>query len=570
QTTYYISNSQGNDSNIGTTESTAWKSLDKLNSSWNLVQPGDSVLLKRGDSWSPSSVSNLGVIELPNNKSGTAGNYIVIGAYGSGAKPFINSTNITNYHNIIRTGSTAYLIIQDINFKTIRSVIIRPQDNWDVGVHHLKFLRCDFDFGFVQGVGGQGHFEIYNPYTPQNPQPNITAPQHHIEIGYCTFTNTGGEDCLQIERPSVITGNDPNWKDHNGTDVNHWIHNNIFKMVREEAMDIGGGNNHLIEYNFVSGTGANGMKFHSQVREFTNSTIRGNVMVHAGMGDLLQDTGKKMSGGAAIVFQNVSNCAIYNNVAYSRWSFWYGDRDRTGTLGYFGTFENNTIYNNISYGCVLIEGVVNNVINNIGLTNTFSNNTYYGPDDSGDWEPNKVIRINGDYITMGTFSSSWVEGTGNGGTNENNSKPLFENDYWTTPYVYGDFSLGASSPMIDAGVNINGYTIDIEGNPVPQGSSTDRGAYEFNGVDLTAPRLISAEILNLNTVDVQFSESIKKSSAENVNNYSINNGITINSAVLSSSNKKVTLSTSSHSNGSYTVTAENIEDLSGNVIATNN
>ena len=83
--TYYLSANSGDDSR-GADEaqnpSTPWKSLSKLNSFFSSLQPGDQVLLKRGETFYGSILVN---------KSGTAGSPIFIGAYGSGDKPVITS-----------------------------------------------------------------------------------------------------------------------------------------------------------------------------------------------------------------------------------------------------------------------------------------------------------------------------------------------------------------------------------------------------------------------------------------------------------------------------------------------
>lgn len=84
-TTYYFSSVSGNDSRSSSeasNSSTPWKSLSKLNAVFNTLQPGDAVLLKRGETF-------YGSITV--NKSGTAGSPIIIGAYGSGNKPVITS-----------------------------------------------------------------------------------------------------------------------------------------------------------------------------------------------------------------------------------------------------------------------------------------------------------------------------------------------------------------------------------------------------------------------------------------------------------------------------------------------
>ena len=49
-TCYYVSNS-GSDSNLGTSPSSPWKTLSKVQSFQSNLQPGDAVLLQRGGVW---------------------------------------------------------------------------------------------------------------------------------------------------------------------------------------------------------------------------------------------------------------------------------------------------------------------------------------------------------------------------------------------------------------------------------------------------------------------------------------------------------------------------------------
>jgi len=81
--TYYISSTSGNDNNDGQSSEKAWKSLSKISqktTSQNPFQPGDSVLLKRGDRWN-------GQIRL--QAIGTAEKPVTLGAYGQGQKPLL-------------------------------------------------------------------------------------------------------------------------------------------------------------------------------------------------------------------------------------------------------------------------------------------------------------------------------------------------------------------------------------------------------------------------------------------------------------------------------------------------
>ncbi|MET4096320.1 hypothetical protein [Arthrobacter sp. UYCu712] len=76
-TTYYVS-AAGIDSNSGSSSSAPWKSLSKINST--VLQPGDTVSFRRGDTWTGGIVAN---------QSGTGAAPITLIGYGSGNTPTI-------------------------------------------------------------------------------------------------------------------------------------------------------------------------------------------------------------------------------------------------------------------------------------------------------------------------------------------------------------------------------------------------------------------------------------------------------------------------------------------------
>ncbi|MBL7218496.1 MAG: discoidin domain-containing protein [Phycisphaerae bacterium] len=77
--TYYVSQSSGNDSSTGQTENKPWKTLAKA--STVKYAPGDSILLKCGDTWNE---------QLSPKGEGTPAKPITISSYGKGAKPMID------------------------------------------------------------------------------------------------------------------------------------------------------------------------------------------------------------------------------------------------------------------------------------------------------------------------------------------------------------------------------------------------------------------------------------------------------------------------------------------------
>jgi hypothetical protein len=79
--TYYVRNG-GNDAAAGTSESTAWATITKVNNAWSdgTIVAGDNILFRKGDIWH-------GTITV--SRAGSSGNPITIGSYGTGEKPII-------------------------------------------------------------------------------------------------------------------------------------------------------------------------------------------------------------------------------------------------------------------------------------------------------------------------------------------------------------------------------------------------------------------------------------------------------------------------------------------------
>jgi len=96
--------------------------------------------------------------------------------------------------------------------------------------------------------------------------------------------------------------------------------------------------------------------------------------------------------------------------------------------------------------------------------------------------------------------------------------------------------------------------------------------YIYQEVDVTAPEIYSVNIRNANLVDIIFSEKVEQASAENAQNYKINNGVNVLVAILNTDQKTVHLSTTTHPpNMTFTLTINNVTDRAQprNVIAPN-
>ncbi len=142
-TNYYFSFVFGDDSRSvvqAQNPSTPWKTLEKLNSIYDILQPGDNILFKRGETF-------YGAITI--NKSGTQNSPIVFGAYGTGNKPVITGLiRLTDWksagNGIYESANTA--LGKNINTVLINNAIQQigryPNTN-EANKGYLKFESYD-------------------------------------------------------------------------------------------------------------------------------------------------------------------------------------------------------------------------------------------------------------------------------------------------------------------------------------------------------------------------------------------------------------------------------------------
>ncbi len=117
---YYFSSTSGDDlrtSLQARNPATPWRSLDKLNTIFSSLKPGDFILLKRGETF-------FGSINV--NKSGTSNLPIVIGAYGFGKKPVISGFTLLSWNSLKNNlYESNALNANYINVLTINNVLTR-------------------------------------------------------------------------------------------------------------------------------------------------------------------------------------------------------------------------------------------------------------------------------------------------------------------------------------------------------------------------------------------------------------------------------------------------------------
>ncbi|WP_276166308.1 PKD domain-containing protein [Zobellia alginiliquefaciens] len=128
------------------------------------------------------------------------------------------------------------------------------------------------------------------------------------------------------------------------------------------------------------------------------------------------------------------------------------------------------------------------------------------------------------------------------------------------------------STFTDPGGKNNIYFV-FKNNPGQQ-NIFDINYIEFIGsgvsIDNSPPEVVAVSQVNATELGVEFSEYITKDSAENLANYSIDNGITVTAAVLQADNRTVMLTHSQLGAGTtYSLSIGNVENNVGLAVITN-
>lgn len=221
---------------------------------------------------------------------------------------------------------------------------------------------------------------------------------------------------------------------------------------------------------------------------------------------------------------------------------------------------NNIIFSSYKYGSAKIDDSPNLTIKR------WDNNIYYST--NSQWT-RAIVNFNGSWKSLLEWKAMGHDING-----------FDQNPSLVNPVIglngIGDYKNTGNSITINNGISILPYfNFDQIGTPRPQGNAWDIGAYEYTDgsvvTDNTSPNLLTATVINPTTIELGFSEALESASALNKLNYTINNGIVVNSVSLSTDSKKVTLNTTTNAaNQTYTVVVSNVKDLAGNVISASN
>ena len=267
-TTYYVDSKGGNDSNDGTSESKAFKTLDKVNG-LNL-EPGDTVLLKKG------SVFEDQALKFTKEDSGTAEAPVKISTYGKGNRPQINTNghgkwelnygqHLDNVNHKWKGTVSSSILIEDTEYIEIDGLELTNDRNSATDTEKDKVYNDAYamDRTGVAGVakdnGTVDHIvlndlyihdvtgNVYNKHMTNGGIYFVVAkPTNEGETGIARYNDIQIRNCSlnKVNRWGIAVGYTYQWKKVENTGI-----------LSDEIMAKYGSSNVVIENNYLNHVG---------------------------------------------------------------------------------------------------------------------------------------------------------------------------------------------------------------------------------------------------------------------------------------------------------------------------
>ncbi len=507
--TYYVDSLNGNDANNGTAVNTAWQTINKASN--KKYFPGDQILLKRNQTF-PGTMIMKG--------SGSQGNVIKIGSYGTGKKPIINANN---FEFAIKILNEQYWEINGIETTggQMAGIFIGVSTD-SLSLTHFRITNC-----LVHHVGNGDEYEweystitggiiIVNGMINKDKKPEIfkhTVINDAIIDG-CTAQYIKQWTCLSIS--SGVTQTTKGNK--------NYIRNSTTEYSVADGIRMNGVKNSFIENCIMykngkwpdangnwGGLGAWFFDADDCTIQFCEASYIDNPNTDGGAFDIdyWQTNGTVQycyghdchSYGVSIFGADSARPTVNSTVRYNIFSNNGRDSGFTHEGDFFiltwngGLLDGIKVYNNTSYWNPVLDGPAASFGADFTGTNPnlFINNIIYSDSSSLVYKSNDKVQCdyniywsaNGKpiwkYQENKYYSlADWQNATGN------DKHSMYKNPMLINPRYHGNkkpappFTLQKKSHAIDAGTDIgNMGSRDYKGNKVPVNGKRDIGAIEF-------------------------------------------------------------------------------------------
>lgn len=429
--TYYVDATSGADTNTGTAENLALKTLAAATAL--VLRPGDRILFKRGEVFADNA-------SLRPNYSGLPGLPIIYDAYGVGASPIISPSATIPLYTTSTTVPSAYLIFRNLDFCSNAQAYAAQ-----VCLSHASFENCTFRGATAVGLYLEGG-SVY------------------IYVRGCTIRNNGttAGSGIQVwgsagEISSEIYIENCSSHSNGAASGDHaiYLHQVVGAYVRRD----------VCYSNYDSGIKLSGcqggvVEGNALYSNDSGLTMGGEVGELACNANLVMNNLLYANAWNSIVFLgNATNNLFYNNTVY-------GPPDATGeAVVYFRTATNtgNQFYNNVLFA--------------LGARRCFrfvtvAERTGNGPYDYNDfWQDGTSPGASVAYVNAGSLSYTLAQWKVLGhDPHSSELDPMFVTEFT-------DFHLAFTSPISHTGSITLGVQFDYDIKT--RGATPAQGCYEY-------------------------------------------------------------------------------------------
>jgi len=441
---FYISDSAGNDNNDGKSESSPWRTLNKVNNALNsgIIPQNSHILLKRGDTFS-------GYIRIPIDGL-SINEPLTIGTYGTGDKPIITGGGANAAIEIFTHG---YIKIKNISFNNINRMLWVEDYCSHIeldGIEGTNYVR----FGGIVFRDHINNVYIHDCYFDSTDrQPSNMDTIYATGLSYALIENN---TFLNASHNSITLYGAPQQGQHG--DVGEWVvvRNNYFDDLRHSVCILYGQQHTLLENNYIKKTKYTGIDGGcEQYGGLTDYIIRNNIFY--------EPMGEKSIGawGTDLILLDATRVSMYNNTFYS-----------TGTNGSLHRVLQHALYNGVNN--IKHIHYINNIIYATNTSQAVS--TTKGAEASGTFSD---LFFKNNMFYVGDEPTSNIFHFNRGGnlyynlpTLQGPSPPqadwvTFVDNTWDNPQLNADMSLQSGSPALNNGIPLAEATGTGYGNQIP-------------------------------------------------------------------------------------------------------
>ena len=523
--TYYIKNG-GNDGADGLSDANAWETLSKVTSTG--FSAGDFVYFRRGDTWRERMT--------PGSASGSSGNVITMGAYGTGADPIIRGSDLVtgwsdsgegSAYSVAEPGSTVYAVWEDgtqlarvtwdtniattalamssgtFTHDTTGNVLyVWSTDDADPDTHAIEVNLRD---GWW--TNARSYITVEDLHFDKCDSGVFLAPSAtqvtNITFNRCTITNAGREGfALGGSNPSFANAEDVTI---NGCIITNWFRDTVVQrgaIVADEGSGAGGDNlivrNCTITGDLAYGAETNAGRNGIIIRTGDNTLIENNTITGCDHGIEIDSAAASGSAGKWTIRYNL----IHDTADDGIWLKGDTASPTTGEVYYNVLYRNSdqnidlqgkygTVYNNVFHsGGSSSENIR---VHNAGTTGTVKNNII------SEWGLYAIAIAQSATAAEQTFDNNLYYDSGGGtfgdietvdrafaywqGTLSQDASGLNEDPLFTDP-DNDSFRLASESPCIDTGTDVS-LVRDLVGGSLT--GTPDMGAYEYSDISFMRP-----------------------------------------------------------------------------------